>query len=127
MPFYTELLADGKGSKIIIGDNCRINGAYVHAEKSIKIGSNCVIASGVNIIDSNGHQIKSTNRTVCRDEPKEIIIGDNVWVCMNVTILKGSIIGDNSVITAGSVIQGAIPPNSIVSTNSHMEISMIQL
>lgn len=125
MPFFTGLLSDGEGSKISIGDNCRINGAYIHAKKNISIGSNCVIASGVNIIDANGHQVKSLDRTAGRDEPKEIVIGNNVWICMNVTILKGSIIGDNSIITAGSVINGTVPPNSIASSNSQLLISEI--
>ena len=126
MPFYTGLLSDGEGSKIVIGDNCRINGAYIHAEKEISIGNNCVIASGVNIIDSNGHQVKSLNRTSGRDVPSGIVIGNNVWICMNVTILKGSVIGDNSIIAAGSVIQGNIPPSSIASTNSQLTINEIK-
>ena len=125
LPFYTGLLSDGEGSKIVIGDNCRINGAYIHAEKSISIGSNCVIASGVNIIDSNGHEVKSLDRTKSRDNPKEIIIGNNVWICMNVTILKGSVIGDNSVITAGSVISGIVPPNTIASSKGELIIKNI--
>ena len=117
MPFPTSLLLDGKGAKISIGDNCRINGAYIHAQKSIVIGKNCVIATGVNIIDSNGHQVKSLNRTIGRDNPEDIIIGDNVWIGMNATILKGTMIGDNSIVTAGSVIKGIVPPDSIASTN----------
>lgn len=117
MPYFTSLLSDGKGSKISIGDNCRINGAYIHAEKSISIGTNCVIAAGVNIIDSNGHQVCSLDRTVGKDTPKEICIGNNVWICINATILKGSIIGDNTTIAAGSIISGIIPPNSIASSN----------
>lgn len=126
MPFPTTLLSDGKSSSIVIGDNSRINGAYIHAEKSIVIGNNCVIASGVNIIDSNGHQVKSSNRTIGRDNPEEIIIGNNVWICMNATILKGTIIGDNSIVTAGSVVKGVIPPDSIVSTNESLIIKKIE-
>ena len=125
LPFFTSLLSDGEGSKIEIGDNCRINGAYIHAKKNISIGENCVIASGVNIIDSNGHQLKSLNRTKGRDDPKDIIIGSNVWICMNATILKGSIIGDNSIIAAGTVIKGIVPPNSIAS-NENITIKKIE-
>ena len=126
MPFFSSLLLDGNGSKIYIGNNCRINGAYIHSKKSISIGSNCVIASGVNIIDSNGHLVNSLDRTIGRDMPKEIIIGNNVWICMNSTILKGSVIGDNSIIAAGSVIQGIIPPNSIASTQGNLIIKEIR-
>lgn len=31
MPFGTTLLADKSGGEIIIGDNCRLNGTYIHA------------------------------------------------------------------------------------------------
>lgn len=127
MPFPTAMLSDGMGSRIAIGDNCRINGAYIHAKKSITIGSNCVIAAGVNVIDSNGHQVNSKNRTVGTDTPKEIVIGNNVWICMNATILKGSVIGDNSIIAAGSVIQGSIPPNTIASSHESIILKEIKV
>ncbi len=55
IPFPSKLLLDSKDSTISIGDKTRIWGAYCHASKSIKIGKKCLIASGVNIIDSNGH------------------------------------------------------------------------
>ena len=119
MPFYTTLLSDGKGSVISIGNNCRLNGVYIHAQTRIEIGDNCVMASGVNIIDSNGHETKSLNRTIGRDTPQQIIIGNNVWIGMNAIILKGSVIGDNSIISAGSVVRGTVPANSIYSTQGN--------
>lgn len=117
MPFYTRLLADTKNAKITIGNCCRLNGVYIHAQDSITIGNNCVIASGVNIIDSNGHETKSENRTNGRDEPRCISIGNNVWIGLNATILKGSIIGDNAIIAAGSVVKAVVPANTIYDTN----------
>ncbi len=117
MAFPTTLLIDKKNAKIEIGANTRINGAYIHAQKSIRIGKNCVIASGVNIMDSNGHILYSDNRTIGRDSPKEITIGDNVWLGLNAIILKGTYIGDNCVIAAGSVVKGSFPPNSLIIGN----------
>ena len=117
MPFSTILFVSMKDALIKIGDNCRINGAYIHASKKIIIGNNCVIASGVNIIDSNGHILLSNNRTVGSDDPKEIIIGNNVWVGLNSIILKGTIIGDNCVISAGSVVKGVFLENSLIVGN----------
>lgn len=122
MPFMTKILLDKENAIISIGDNCRLNGAYIHAQESIKIGDNCVIASGVNIIDSNGHQTKSNNRTVGRDKPIGIIIGNNVWIGLNVIVLKGSVIGDNAIIAAGSVVRGEVPPNTIYDTNHNAVI-----
>ena len=117
MPFYTTILNDGNNSTIEIGNNCRINGAYIHAQKNIKISDNCVIASGVNIIDSNGHETYSLNRTIGRDTPKSIFIGNNVWIGINSTILKGTTIGDNSIVAANSVVKGDFPCNCIISGN----------
>lgn len=117
MPFYTTILVDGEEAYIEVGDNSRINGAYIHAQKRILIGNNCVIAAGVNIIDSNGHETYSENRTIGRDMPSDIIIGNNVWLGLNAIILKGSEIGDNCVVGAGSVVKGKFPSNVIIVGN----------
>ncbi|WP_294819438.1 acyltransferase [uncultured Flavobacterium sp.] len=117
MPFPTTLLIDVKNAEITIGKNCRINGAYIHAQKGIRIGDNCVIASGVNILDSNGHELYSADRTVGRDKPEEIILGDNIWIGLNAIILKGTTIGKNSVVSAGSIVKGSFPENSLIAGN----------
>lgn len=117
MPFPTTLLTDVKGARISIGANSRINGAYIHAQDSIILGENCVIASGVNIIDTNGHELYSLNRTVKRDKPEKVEIGNNVWIGLNAIILKGTTIGDNAVVGAGSVVKGHFPANSLIVGN----------
>jgi acetyltransferase-like isoleucine patch superfamily enzyme len=43
-----------------------------------------------------------------------VTIGRNVWIAANVTILKGSVIGDNCIIGAGTVVKGNIPENHLV-------------
>lgn len=125
MPFPTTILIDVKGASVKIGNNSRINGAYIHAQSSIKIGSNCVIASGTNIIDSNGHILKSLDRTKGRDIPEKIEIGNNVWIGLNAIILKNTRIGDNSVISAGSVVKGVFPPNSLIVGNPAKKVKTI--
>lgn len=117
MPFYSKILVDGENSCVTVGDNTRINGAYIHAQKHISIGTNCVIAAGVNIVDSNGHVVHSLNRTEGFDSPQDVEIGNNVWICMNSIILKGTRIGDNSIVSAGSVAKGDYPPNPIITGN----------
>lgn len=123
MPFKTCLLADAAGAKIKIGNNTRINGAYIHAKKEIVIGDSCVVASGVNIIDSNGHALVSFDRAKDVDIPKEVVIGNNVWICINSIILKGTTIGDNCVVAANSVVKGYFPPNCVIQGNPATIIS----
>lgn len=125
MPFYTRLLSDGTNSTIVIGNNCRINGASIHSGSSIEIGNNCVIASGVSIMDSNGHEVYSKNRTIGSDKPQPISIGNNVWIGLNAVILKGTTIGDNCVIAVGSVVKGAFPENSLIAGNPAVVVKRI--
>ena len=127
MPFYTRLLVDGQNSTITIGDNCRINGASIHASSNIEIGNNCVIASGVSIIDSNGHEVYSKDRTVGRDKPQPVNIGNNVWIGLNSVILKGTSIGDNCVVSVGSVVKGFFPKDSLIAGNPAVVVKHLKM
>ena len=101
---------------IDIGEGSYINGVNLYAKKSIKIGRNAHIASGVQISDCNGHLIYRRNRLES-DQPCPIRIGDNVWIGLNAIILKGTNIGDNSVVAAGSVVKGEFQKNSLIAGN----------
>ena len=48
---------------------------------------------------------------------KKVIIGNDVWIGSNVTILYGTEIGDGCIIAAGSVVRGKIKPYSLMSGN----------
>jgi acetyltransferase-like isoleucine patch superfamily enzyme len=126
MGFPTTILIDVAGASVDIGANSRINGAYIHAQNKISIGENCVIASGVNIMDSNGHEVYSLNRVHGRDKPGEILIGNNVWIGINAIILKDTTIGDNSIVSAGSVVKGKFPANSIIQGNPATVVKTIE-
>ncbi|GAO31958.1 galactoside O-acetyltransferase [Geofilum rubicundum JCM 15548] len=50
-------------------------------------------------------------------KPQPIVIEDNVWLGVNVTVLKGVRIGANSVIGAHSLVVKDIPANVIAAGN----------
>ena len=81
----------------------------------------------MNIIDSNGHVVNSSNRTIGRDNPVEITIGNNVWIGMNCMVLKGSVIGNNCVVSAGSVVKGSFSDNCVISGNPAEKIRDIEI
>lgn len=115
-----KLYADRENAVIEIGENCRIHGTCIHAFKRILIGDNCLIAANTQIIDGNGHQLCMSHpedRLTLKDEGKEIIIEDNVWIAANCIILGGAHIKTGSVITAGSVVKGVIESNSLYGGN----------
>ena len=50
-------------------------------------------------------------------EEKEVIIGDDVWIGSDVTILPGVKIGNHSIIGACSVVTKDVPEYAIVAGN----------
>jgi len=110
-----KLVAGRPDAVIRIGKNSRLNGASIHAWKNIDCGEGCLFAAGVQIMDANGHKVSpETKRTLSKDEPRPVKIGNDVWLGLNVIVLPGSKIGDNVVVGANSVISGEIPSNTIV-------------
>lgn len=92
------------GDRVFIGQGC----AFASASKII-IGDDCLIASGTTIIDG-GHEFdrsQKINKQAVIIE--EIIIGNDVWIGMSCSILKGVTIGTGAVIAAGSVVNKSIP------------------
>jgi acetyltransferase-like isoleucine patch superfamily enzyme len=97
---------------IEIGKNCGFSGTVIGAFKSIKIGENVRCGANTLITDSDWHLDDPRS-----GEPKEIVIEDNVWLGVNVVILKGVTIGKNTVIGANSVVTKSIPANVIAAGN----------
>ena len=110
---YCRLNGD---SKIIIGDNFYMN-AFCHILGEITFGDNVMIGPQT-IIWGRDHGIKKDAPMNKQPHTKApIVIGDDVWIGANVTVLKGVKIGDGVVIGAGSVVTKDIPPYAIVVGN----------
>ena len=110
-----------KNAKIVIGDNCGFSGTRVRAGLSITIGNNVRCGANTYIADTDAH---SDDYRAGKDRP--IVIDDNVWLGMNVTILKGVHIGENSLIGANSVVTKDIPANVIAVGNPCKVIKQLE-
>ena len=53
------------------------------------------------------------------------MIGNRVWIGANTVILRGTVIGDDCVIGAGSVVKGNVPANSVLVQKRDDEIIKI--
>lgn len=106
------------GSYILISP-----GTSIRSAESIDIGDSTMIASDVVITDSDWHGIY--DRTDYVATPKPVKIHKNVWIGERSIILKGTQIGENSIIGAGSVVHGDIPPNSVYAGNPAKEVKKL--
>ena len=104
------------GNSVSISRYCHIS-----AIDKVKIGNNCLIGSNVLIIDSShgDSDINVQNNRVkdCLTSKGPIEIGDNTWICDNVTILSGVTIGKNCIIAANSVVNKSFPNNVVIAGN----------
>lgn len=108
-------------SMVEIGSDTTINNAAVIMSEgaSIKIGRRGLFGPELHIMDSNFHQLSLGFRNLPDNDPKSIIIGDDVLIGSKVTILKGAHIGYGCIIAAGSVIPPSFiaPPLSVIGGN----------
>jgi acetyltransferase-like isoleucine patch superfamily enzyme len=105
-----------------IGDNTGVGHECAFTiGKEIRIGSHCRFASYIAIFDSSGHPSDPVARKrgapPSRDDVRPVNIGDNVWVGTGVIIYPGVTIGDNSIVSAGSVVMSNVPANTVVAGN----------
>jgi acetyltransferase-like isoleucine patch superfamily enzyme len=111
----------GVGNFIKIGAGAGLSGTVIGAFSQITIGENVKCGANTLITDSDWHLDDPRS-----SPPRPIVIGDNVWLGVNVVVLKGVTIGENSVIGANSVVVKDIPANVIAVGNPCRVIKRIE-
>lgn len=136
----TQLLLEGhlivnghvdlyKGTKVVIRQEALLSigsGTYINeysrifCAKQIVIGSSCAIAWNVNIMDTDMHEISAEGFVINSDA--EVFIGNNVWICANSFVSKGTNIPDNVIIGANTITSKSLQAKSIYIGNSSKPI-----
>lgn len=106
-PFYTDF-----GKNIHLGENVFINACcHFQDHGGITIGDGCQIGHNVVFATLNHGQSPDDRGNTY---PAPIVLGRNVWVGSNATILSGVTIGDNAIVAAGAVVTKDVNPGTIV-------------
>ena len=106
-PFYTDF-----GRNIHVGRGVFINACcHFQDHGGVTIGDGSQIGHNV-VFATLNHGIEPERRKYT--VPAPIIVGKNVWIGSNSTILSGVTIGDNSIVGAGAVVTHDVPANAIV-------------
>lgn len=106
-PFYTDC-----GKNITVGKNVFINsGCHFQDQGGITIGDGVLIGHNV-VLATLNHDFSPKKRSTLHPAP--IVIGENVWIGSNATIVPGVTIGNGSIIAAGAVVTKNVPENVVV-------------
>ncbi len=131
-----------KNPNIIVGDftyfsdkdfESHVTHHYDFYDDKLVVGKFCQIASGVNIImNGANHQMNAVSTfpfyildgfeqdvpPLCEMPVKgDTVIGNDVWIGQNSTIMPGVNVGDGAIIGANSVVASDIKPYTIVVGN----------
>ena len=96
--------------RVFIGFGCEFN-----VRRRLDIGSECLIASGCKFID---HDHGTARREIPMREQAdgaeaEIVLEEDVWLGVNVVVLKGVRIGRGAIVAAGAVVTRDVAPYEI--------------
>ena len=106
----------GKNGKFRIGDKTSIISAnvIVNTDGNVVIGNECMFSHTISIMQSDMHHIFDMNTHKRINYPKDIYIGNHVWVGRECELLSGAEIGDNSICGARTTTSSRFPANVII-------------
>ena len=85
----------------------------MHEPGRVKIGNDCLFSADVEVANSDMHSIVDAGTGMRINPAKDITIENGVWIGTKVMLLKGAHVGTGSVVGAGSIVTGAIPPGCL--------------
>lgn len=106
-PFYTDF-----GKNISLGKHVFINACcHFQDHGGVTLGDGCLIGHNV-VFATLNHDVDPEKRAAMTPAP--IVLGKNVWVGSNATLLQGVTVGDGAIIAAGAVVTKEVPANTVV-------------
>jgi acetyltransferase-like isoleucine patch superfamily enzyme len=124
------VLVVGPRAVLKIGDNVGVSSVAIICQLEIVIGNNVRIGGNTVIYDSDFHSIDHVKRTSQPEDLSDakkarVEIQDNVFIGAHATILKGVVIGRNSIVGACSVVVKSIPENEVWAGNPAVFIKRV--
>lgn len=114
------------GGHLKIGAYTNVNhDSEIRVDERVEIGSYCQISQYVNIWDTNTHSVlpPMERRTLTeryfpffgfeqeRPKTKPVIIGNDCWLGERVTVMKGSVIGNNVIVGYNTMLLDCVIPD----------------
>lgn len=114
---YAKILIEGNNCKIYIGTKSTLGSGHIfcgESNTSIEIGENSMLSREIFMNTSDFHSIMDADSSKRINPPKDIKIGNQVWLGYNSRLNKGAVIGDHSVVATGSIVSGKTYPSNVI-------------
>ena len=108
-----------------IGEECFINGVDIVATEGVEFGRRCIVGES-SLVTTDYHSARPDRwspEASVRSGP--ITVGENVWIAAKVIVTKGVSIGDNSVVSIGTVVREDVPMNVIVASHEQRVVKKL--
>lgn len=131
----------GNNCRIVIGENCSIRKGELWVEDDncllkigkkttvehahfavtenhsvMEVGEDCMFAKEIEVRTGDSHPIFDENN-IRLNPPKNVVIGNHVWVGNKAIILKGVDLGDGVIIAGGSVVTKSFEQKTLAGGN----------
>lgn len=123
--FSIQKTRNVKKNKLLIGKDFQCGSRCIidlTDAGDVLIGDDAKWSWNVYLKSDDTHPIFDVKTQKCLNQSTEIIIGNHVWICMNVTILKNSIIKEQSVIGACSVVAKKFDEGNVIIAGNPAQI-----
>lgn len=84
------------------------------SDAKIEIGRDCLFVNDVILRTHDSHHIFDGNTHRRVNVPKDILVGDNVWIAYCATLLGGTVIGTGSVVGTCTVTSGEFESHQVI-------------
>lgn len=101
---------EGDNGTLEIGDQTTLEEAHLAVTengRSITLGMDCMLAYGIEVRTGDSHSVIDANTSQRINPTADVFIGEHVWIAAHVLILKGCVIGQNSIVGTGAVVTKA--------------------
>ena len=110
-----------RGARVFVNDGALLqmaNGSWISdcatvtCFEHISMGEHSGISWNGNVLDTTIHEIVVNGESRPRSQP--VILGDRAWIGTGAIILAGVHVGDNAIVSAGSVVTRDVPARALV-------------
>ncbi|HET8646058.1 MAG TPA: acyltransferase [Vicinamibacteria bacterium] len=110
----------GPEGRLTIGDDVGLSNSTIVCQREVTIGDGVFLGGDSKVYDTDFHSLDADQRALpgnpgARTAP--VVIGARAFVGGHSIVLKGASIGETSIVGAGSVVRGRIPPGELWTGN----------